>query len=106
MATIHPLTSSKPPKLPFPRLTADSESPLFWLACWLRDQAALEALQALAYSKAIDTTRKPALFHALCQGMHVCKETANTSLRFLVDTGGLPMAWHGTTALDAAGVPA
>lgn len=89
-------------KLPFPKLGLQcSNSPLFWLSAWLRDQAAYEAINELATSREIDSTKKPALFHGLCQALTETRRQAGESLRFLVDTGGLLFAWHGTTALDA-----
>ena len=98
-------SKTKTGALPFPKLIGHAEHQVFWLSAWIRDQAALEALETLAYSDKINSTKNPALFHGLCLAMAEAKRDAKDSLNFLLGMGGLLYAWHGTTALDV-GVPA
>lgn len=105
MATTRTSSKTKPDALPFPKLIGHSEQQVFWLAAWIRDQSAFEALETLAYSDKISATKNPALFHGLCLAMQAAKRDAKDSLNFLWGMGGLLYAWHGTTALDT-GVPA
>jgi len=82
-------------KSQYPELPA-SESRLFWLAAYLRDQAELLELNKLV-TEMHRRNRSSVLLHALYAAQRHQEDDIKLTLGYVMQDGLLPLAWHGTT---------
>jgi len=86
----------RPPALPFPDLPDAwaGDNAVFWRAAWLRDVAKHAALCSHNLELSARKKQPPAaLWHALYTAQENALKTVRSSLKALVDAGGLLYAW-------------